>query len=313
MNTLTHSELILSSPLPLDQNPSRVYIASLPADTGKRSQWQALRVIAQVLDTDPDTLNWSALRYQHTAAIRSRLAAEYAPATVNKILSALRQTLEQAWLLGQMDVDDYMRAIKLDPVTGDTLPAGRELSTAEIRALIFTCKADANTQAGTRDAAIIALMYTTGMRRDEVVSLSLASYDPETGQVSVTGKRNSQRIVYIINGAAEALADWLRVRGADNGALFSQINKTGRISSMESLSPYAIYKMLAKRALQAGIKKFSPHDLRRTFVSHLLDSGADIATVAKIAGHKNVRTTQRYDRRPEEAKKKAASLLHVPY
>jgi site-specific recombinase XerD len=71
--------------------------------------------------------------------------------------------------------------------------------------------------------------------------------------------------------------------------------------------------MLYKRGEQAGIKNVSPHDLRRTFISHLLDKGADIATVSKMAGHANIQTTARYDRRPKEAKKKAVELLHVPY
>ncbi len=71
--------------------------------------------------------------------------------------------------------------------------------------------------------------------------------------------------------------------------------------------------MLNKRAEQANVKEFSPHEIRRTFISDLLDAGADIATVAKMAGHKNVRTNMCYDRQPEEAKQKAAKLLHVPY
>jgi len=63
----------------------------------------------------------------------------------------------------------------------------------------------------------------------------------------------------------------------------------------------------------AGVKPFTPHDLRRTFVRRLLDAGADIAIVAKMADHSNIQTTARYDRRPEEAKQRTAKLLHIPY
>jgi integrase len=79
------------------------------------------------------------------------------------------------------------------------------------------------------------------------------------------------------------------------------------------MTPEAIYQMLRKRGAAAGVEVFSPHDLRRTFVSDLLDAGEDIVTVQKMAGHANVSTTARYDRRGNAAKRRAAARLTVPY
>lgn len=299
--------------LPLDRNPASVYLASLALGS-RRTMRDALNVIATWLtngDADALTLQWAALRFQHTAAIRAKLAQEYSAATANKVLSALRGVLKTSWRLGQMSADDYARAADVQSVHGATLPRGRALASGEIDALMTACANDAGA-AGARDAAIIALLRVGGLRRAEICALDLADYDAERGALMVRGKRNKERAGYVTNGAKDALDDWLAIRGGETGALFCPVSKGGRIV-IRRMYPEAIFNLLQKRAAQACVKGLSPHDFRRTFVSDLLDAGADIATVQKLAGHANVQTTARYDRRGEQAKRKAVELLHVPY
>ena len=298
----------------VDQNAAAMYLVGL-SGIGRYTMQQTLNTIAGMITGEANAFAcaWHELRFQHVTAIKSKLEeAGYKPATVNKFLAALRGTLRAAWQAGQMSAEDYQKAISVKSVKSSSLPAGRELQSGEIVALIEACEDDTGA-AGVRDAAIIAILYASGLRRDEVVKLTRADFDQDTGRLTVKGKGNKERIAWVTGGAARALSDWLALRSDEVGALFVPVNKGGRITSFERMTSKAVYNMLIKRANEAGVKHFSPHDLRRTFVSDLLDNGADIVTVAKMAGHANVTTTARYDRRPEDAKRKAAGMLHVPY
>lgn len=155
-------------------------------------------------------------------------------------------------------------------------------------------------------------MYAAGLRRAEVVTLGVSDYDPETGAITVRGKGNKERLAYIDDGAADAMRVWLGVRGEEPGPLFTPVSQTGEIS-IRPMTDQAIYAILQSRAKKAKVKSFSPHDLRRSCVSDLLDAGVDISVVQRFVGHANVTTTARYDRRGEQAKKKAAKSLHVPF
>jgi site-specific recombinase XerD len=237
---------------------------------------------------------------------------KYKPSTANKMLAALRGVLKESWRLGYMTAEDYHRAADVPTIKAQTLPRGRALASGEISALMNTCGRDAS-PAGIRDAALIAVLYGAGLRRSESVGLDLADYNVETGELAIRGaKGRKDRLGYATNGSADALKDWLVARGGDPGPLFCNINKSGRIT-IHRLTDQAVLHVLKKRAVQAGVASFSPHDLRRSFISDLLDAGADISTAQQLAGHSNVQTTARYDRRGEATKRKAAELLHVPY
>ena len=299
---------------PAAENPARVYIASLESAASKRAMTRALVAIVEVAApaADLDAFPWAMLRYQHTQAIRARLAERFDAATVNLSLSALRQTLKNAWQLGQMTAEEYMTAADVRNVKGEKpdAAAGRALNLGEIMALVAACQD--GTPTGARDAAILAVSYSCGLRRAEVVSLDLAHYDRVASVFTVHGKRNKTRTVPIQNGARSAVEDWLTMRGEWEGPLFVGIRK-GQHMTRRRMTAQAIYHIFTERAARAGVSEFSPHDLRRTFAGDLLDAGADIVTVQKMMGHANVTTTARYDRRGERAKQDAARKLHFPY
>jgi integrase len=315
-----------------DQNPARVYLASL-APGSVRTMQHALDTIAQLAaaGSDADSFPWGRLRYQHTQAIRAKLAAEYDAATANKMLSALRQVLKAAWRLGQFKPtpqeiqaatdsnepvpsgsDLYMAAADIANVKGEKpdQAAGRALTLGELMALVTSC--NDGTATGARDAAILAVAYAGGLRRAEIVGLTMDSFDAAAEVLTVKGKRNKTRTVPMQNGALSALKDWLQVRGDTPGALFTRIGKGGRLTH-EGLTTQAVYYVFTERAQAAGVAAFSPHDMRRTFAGDMLDAGVDISTVQKLMGHSNVTTTAGYDRRGERAKKDAAKRLHFPY
>lgn len=301
---------------PLDQNPAAVYLATL-RPTGRRSMQHYLKVIADKLSDGQHselTFPWGNLRYQHTSAIRAWLQSDFKVTTANTMLIALRRVLLESWRLGLMEAEDYRRASDIHAIKGETLPRGRALSGGEMAALIRVCIED-ETNAGARDAALIAVLYSAGLRRSEIVNLQLADYDPDERSLIIrSGKGGKDRISYVEQGAATYLADWLDVRGAAPGVLFKPLGRTGKLLDQRTkMNAQSVLAVLQKRGKQAGLKAFSPHDLRRSFISDLLEAGNDIATVQRLAGHANVQTTARYDRRGETGKKRAADTLHVPY
>ncbi|MBD2666710.1 tyrosine-type recombinase/integrase [Richelia sinica] len=305
------SSLALTAPLPLTEHPAAVYLSSLSPGS-RPAMRQALDAIARTLTSnqcDALTLDWAALRYKHTAALRSILMERYAPATANKMLAALRRVLKEALRLEFMDARDFARAVDIANVKVSKELQGRCLSAGEINALMQVCFADP-TPIGYRDAALIAILRGAGLRRGEVVKLNLS--DLHSSSVKIyAAKGGKDRTVYLPDAALTAVQDWLEVRGREPGPLLCHINKAGAVT-LRRLTPQAVLFILDKRGQESGVENFSAHDFRRTFISELLDSGVDIVTVQRLAGHTSPELTSRYDRRGEETKRQAVQFISVP-
>lgn len=308
-------DLVLRRDLARDVHPVLVYLASL-SEGSRRTIRDSLEKIAGIISRgEVGALNvaWHELRYQHTAYIRSQLAAAYAPATANKMLSALRGVLKECFRLGYMSAEDYERARDLPSVRGSSISPGRSLSRDELAGLFRFCKKTDKKVQGARDAALVAVLYGCGLRRGEVVALDLSDYDGKTGELKIRrGKGKKDRISYATGGSGGAIEGWLAFRGREDGPLFNPINKGGKVQDRR-MSDQAVYNILRRLAREIKSKNFAPHDMRRTFIGDLLDAGVDLSSAQQLAGHSNPQTTARYDRRGERARKQAAARLDVPY
>ena len=304
--------LSLKEPVPLTQHPAAVYLGSL-SEGSKRTMGSSLNAIARLLTDgkcDAMTLDWSQLRYRHTAAIRTALAQRLEPATVNKMLVALRRVLKEAYRLDLMDANDCAKATDLKSLRTSGALRGRALSREEINRLVESCIS--LSAIDLRDGAVIAILRGGGIRRDELVKLTTDDLDLCDGELIVRrGKGGKQRTVYLNEEALTFVKNWLKIRGDAPGALICPVTKGNRVIVRHFASDGdGIYKLLKRRAEKAGVVNFSPHDFRRTFCSELLDD-EDLFTVQDLAGHVSSVTTKKYDRRGEARKRKAVKKLKL--
>jgi site-specific recombinase XerD len=295
-----------------DISPAALYLTTL-SESGRRSMRVCLDRAARLMGAQTlGQLRFEQLRFAHVEILRSRMQKEgYAPASINSTISALKGVARRAWHLGQMAAEDYQRINDVRGVRSQRIARGRALAAAELAALFVACAEDASPK-GSRDACLLALLAGGGLRRAEAVALDLSDYDARR-TLKVRGKGDKERLItFGEGGTCRAIGDWIARRGTESGPLLCPVNRGGRIICRR-LSAQAVADALAQRARQAGTADFTPHDLRRTFATHLLDAGADISAVQQLLGHAQVETTTKYDRRGERAKFVALGLLSLPY
>ena len=170
----------------------------------------------------------------------------------------------------------------------------RFLTTAEVDALLGQPFDD--TAFGRRDQALLETLYSTGCRVSEVAGMALADLDLDEGIVRVLGKGRKQRIALLGKPACAAIAAWLphrrelvrASRRSDPDSVW--VNRYGR-----PLSARWVFATVVARAQQAGLQtSLTPHGLRHSFATHLLDRGADLRTVQELLGHARLVTTEIY-------------------
>jgi site-specific recombinase XerD len=148
---------------------------------------------------------------------------------------------------------------------------------------------------GRRDRALLELLYSTGCRVAEAAALRLADVDPDEGIVRLRGKGRRERNGMLGRPARAALADYMperarhlaRCRVAEHGRVF--VNRFGR-----PLSARWIFETVLQHALRAGLRRLTPHGLRHSFATHLLERGADLRAVQELLGHRRLATTEIY-------------------
>jgi len=145
-----------------------------------------------------------------------------------------------------------------------------------------------------RDRAILELFFSTGLRVSELCSLN-ADLDLTRDEFSVRGKGDKVRVVFLSDSAKKAIAAYLKKRGDMGEALFAGYGKLGKGKDVSRLTPRTIERLVKKYAIKAGItRKVTPHVIRHSFATDLLENGADLRSVQALLGHANIATTQVY-------------------
>jgi site-specific recombinase XerD len=241
-----------------------------------------------------------ALTYRHLRLFAGSISERgSAKSTVARKLAAIRTFYRQ--LVERGEVDANPADLVASPKKDSYLP--RVLKPAEVAALLDRIPASSPLEV--RDRAMLELAYGAGLRAEELVNLDVESLDPDAEELRVEGKGGRTRVVPVGEHASRAVDRYLaRARPAlDTGedrALF--LSKSGR-----RLSTSDVRRRLRLRARQLGV---SPHTLRHSFATHLLEGGADLRAIQELLGHASLSTTQTYTRVESSRLKRAYARSH---
>ncbi|MFC2003293.1 site-specific tyrosine recombinase XerD [Chloroflexota bacterium] len=229
----------------------------------------------------------------------------YAPTTIARKVAAAKSFF--AFMVAEDKVKDNPTRDVPSPKIGRSLP--KPISISQVRRLLEQ-PAKLSTSEAKRDGAMLELLYASGMRVSELVSLNLGDVDTEGGYVKCFGKGHKERLIPIYEQAASAVKEYVAqvrsqlVRNPNEKALF--LNPRG-----DRLTRQGFWQKLKDYAKSAGLEtEITPHTLRHSFATHMLSGGADLRSVQELLGHANISTTQIYTHLTTEHIRRAYEKSH---
>ncbi len=235
--------------------------------------------------------------------IASLTRAGYKTSTIHRKVSVLRSFFKFLYSRNAIDVN-YTKHIRL-PRMPNKFPSFLDFAQAN-RAMELP---DTSTKLGVRDKAIMELLYATGIRRSELVNLDIYDVNFAKMQIKVFGKGKKERIVPFNQSAKCALEEYIStvreslIKNKDEKALF--ISSHGK-----RISPQEVYLIVKKYLTRVTDGKRSPHILRHTFATHLLEMGAELMAIKELLGHQSIATTQVYTHTTIEHLRKIYQKAH---
>jgi integrase/recombinase XerD len=246
----------------------------------------------------------AAAREDILAVLASEVRQGKSPRSISRYLSAYRQFYR--WLIRQGSISSDPVALIESPKSGRGLP--KALTEQQVEALMAA--PDTETLLGMRDKAMLELMYATGLRVSELVGLELANLNLNQGVVRVVGKGQKERLVPMGDEAHDSLGLYLAegrpglLQGAQTDSVFVTTRKAG-------MTRQAFWYMVKRYArICDSPQKLSPHMLRHSFATHLLNHGADLRVVQLLLGHSDLSTTQIYTHIAREGLKRMHETHH---
>ena len=298
-------------------NPLTVYLARL-APSSQMTMRYVLQDAADRLgfeDMNVEEIPWHQLQPEDVVALVAALREDgYAPNTSSLYVNAVRGVMNEAWRISLISQEHLLKMRSVKATAGTRLSQGRNLRRTLIRELMDVCAADPRPQ-GLRDAAVIGILYGSGMRKSESVNLDLAQVNFAERSLRVTGKGNKELLKYAPAWAFAKLQAWLEFRREqlkegeqDDSFLFNRIRRGSHITR-ERITKHAIYYIARQRGEQVGVK-IMPHDFRRSFITRVIEEH-DLSIAQKLAHHTNIQTTASYDVRDDNERRRAVDRFDL--